>query len=74
MRSEFVTISIACGPRDKHWRRPDMYLSTLRRFIEAMGGELVIHAKFESGDVGIDDLSQMDDPNEVQTPAPVGSL
>lgn len=27
-------------------RRTDMYLSTLRRFVEAMGGELEIVAKF----------------------------
>src|SRR5690606_26627338 len=34
-------------------RRADMYVSTLRRFIEAMGGELVILARFPDGDVRI---------------------
>lgn len=33
-------------------RRTDMYVSTLRRFIEAMGGELVV-ARFPDGDVRI---------------------
>jgi transcriptional regulator with XRE-family HTH domain len=32
-------------------RRADMYLSSLRRFVEAMGGELEISAKFPEGRV-----------------------
>jgi len=32
-------------------RRTDMYLSSLRRFVEAMGGELEISAKFPEGKV-----------------------
>jgi transcriptional regulator with XRE-family HTH domain len=47
-------------------RRPDKYLSTLRRFVEAMGGELEIHAKFESGDVVIDLLPAETDLAEVE--------
>lgn len=43
-------------------RRTDMYVSTLRRFIEAMGGELEIIARFPDGDVRVtnfsDDTSQ----------------
>ncbi len=31
----------------------DMYVSTLRRFLEAMGGELKIIARFPQGDVTI---------------------
>lgn len=38
-------------------RRPDMYLSTLRRFVQAMGGELELVARFPSGDVIIDNLA-----------------
>jgi len=38
-------------------RRTDMYLSTLRRFIEAMGGELEISACFPEGCVRISQLS-----------------
>lgn len=34
-------------------RRADMYISTLRRFVEAMGGELEIMARFREGSVRI---------------------
>lgn len=34
-------------------RRADMYVSTLRRFVEAMGGQLEIRARFPEGDVMI---------------------
>jgi predicted XRE-type DNA-binding protein len=34
-------------------KRTDMYVSTLRSFIEAMGGELDIVARFPDGDVRI---------------------
>jgi DNA-binding transcriptional regulator YiaG len=34
-------------------RRTDMYVSTLRRYIEAMGGELEIIAHFPEGNVRI---------------------
>jgi transcriptional regulator with XRE-family HTH domain len=34
-------------------RRTDMYISTLRSLIEAMGGELEITAKFPEGEVRI---------------------
>jgi hypothetical protein len=34
-------------------RNPDMYVSTLRMFIEAMGGHLEIIAQFPEGDVRI---------------------
>ncbi len=34
-------------------RRTDMYVSTLRSYIEAMGGELEILAKFPSGNVRV---------------------
>lgn len=34
-------------------RRTDMYLSSLRRFVEAMGGELEISAVFPEGTVRI---------------------
>lgn len=34
-------------------KRTDMYVSTLRRFIEAMGGELEIVARFPDHDVRI---------------------
>jgi len=34
-------------------RRADMYISTLRGFVQAMGGELEITARFPEGDVRI---------------------
>ncbi|ULJ66680.1 XRE family transcriptional regulator [Wielerella bovis] len=40
-------------------RRTDMYISTLRSHIEAMGGTLEITAKFSDGDVKISNFSQL---------------
>lgn len=45
-------------------RRADMYISTLRRFVEALGGELEITARFREGSVRIgqfEDLASDDD-------------
>lgn len=39
-------------------RRTDMYVSTLRRFIEAMGGELEIIARFPDGDVRVTNFAE----------------
>ena len=39
-------------------RRTDMYISTLRSHIEAMGGELEITARFPDGAVKITNFSQ----------------
>ena len=48
----------------------DMYLSTLRRYIEALGGELVISAKFPEGTViPIDSLSSAPKRVRKRTPA-----
>jgi len=49
-------------------RRTDMYLSSLRRFVEAMGGELEISASFPEGRVRIqllEDLQERPEPAEV---------
>ena len=40
-------------------KRTDMYLSTLRSYIEAMGGALEIRAVFPDGDVKIDLLNKL---------------
>ena len=40
-------------------RRTDMYISTLRSHIRAMGGELEIIARFPEGDVKISNFSQI---------------
>lgn len=48
-------------------RRTDMYLSTLRRFVEAMGGELSIVAEFPDQPTvrlrGLGELAQDENPN-----------
>ena len=40
-------------------KRTDMYISTLRSHIEAMGGELEVIARFPDGDVKISTFSQI---------------
>lgn len=45
-------------------RRTDMYLSTLRNFIYAMGGELEIKARFPEGTVKISDFESLNDRDE----------
>jgi ribosome-binding protein aMBF1 (putative translation factor) len=40
-------------------RRADMYISTLRNHIEAMGGELEITARFPDGNIKITNFSQL---------------
>ena len=42
-------------------RRADMYVSKLRAYIEAMGGELRIVARFPQGDVAITNFSEAGD-------------
>jgi len=49
-------------------RRTDMYLSSLRRFVEAMGGKLEISASFPDGKVRIqlfEDLEEEKEPAKV---------
>jgi transcriptional regulator with XRE-family HTH domain len=41
-------------------KKTDMYISTLRRFIEAMGGKLEICAHFPDGDVKINQFEELD--------------
>jgi len=45
-------------------KRTDMYLSTLRRVIEAMGGELEIRAHFPDGDIRISQFGSLDDATD----------
>jgi DNA-binding XRE family transcriptional regulator len=47
------------GNISKLEQRTDMYLSTLRSYIEAMGGALEIRAVFPDGDVNIDLLNKL---------------
>jgi transcriptional regulator with XRE-family HTH domain len=40
-------------------RRSDMMISTLRRFVGAMGGELEIRARFPEGDIIIENIGSL---------------
>jgi transcriptional regulator with XRE-family HTH domain len=40
--------------------RTDMYVSTLRRFVEAMGGQLEIIARFPDGTIEITQFHELD--------------
>ena len=42
-------------------RRTDMYVSNLRRYIEALGGSLEIRARFPEGSVAITNFSDLED-------------
>lgn len=53
------TLHIGQASVAKLEKRTDMYLSTLRRFIEAMGGELDIIARFPDHSISINTLSQI---------------
>src|ERR1700742_5186132 len=44
--------------------RTDMYVSTLRRFVEAMGGELEIVARFPDGAVRINQFQELEAANK----------
>ena len=47
-------------------KRTDMYLSTLRNHIRAMGGELDIIARFPDGEVRIQNFSESDEESPKQ--------
>ena len=48
-------------------RRADMYISTLRDFVAAMGGELEITARFPDGAVRIQQFEEADANKPAQT-------
>ncbi len=53
------TLQINQGSVAKIEKRADMYVSTLRRFIEAMGGELEIVARFPDHSVKIRNFADL---------------
>lgn len=55
------TLQIGQGSVAKIEKRADMYVSTLRRFIEAMGGKLEIVARFPDHAVKITNFSELSD-------------
>ena len=55
------TMEIAQSEVSKIERRTDLYLSTLRSYIEAMGGELEIIARFPDGAVRVNQFKDVDE-------------
>ncbi len=54
-------LGVKQGSISKMERRPDHLVSTLRRFVEAMGGELELRAHFPTGSVSITELGEDDE-------------
>jgi len=59
-------LSVQQSAISKMERRTDMYLSTLRSYIEAMGGELVIMAQFPEGTVRINQFADLEPDEDIQ--------
>ena len=55
-------------------KRTDMYLSTLRNLVQAMGGDLVVTAKFPDGEVRINNFSDLGPIAEYPKSAPAPEL
>jgi transcriptional regulator with XRE-family HTH domain len=55
------TLNVKQSAVSKLERRTDMYISSLRSFIEAMGGDLEITARFPDGAVRIEQFEQLDE-------------
>ena len=51
-------LKISQGAVSKVERRTDMFISTLRNYVRAIGGDLQIRAVFPEGDVLIDQFSE----------------
>ncbi len=50
-------------------RRADMYVSNLRRYIEALGGSLEIKARFPEGSVTITNFGDLGDGSDFSAPS-----
>ncbi len=59
-------LRIKQGSVAKIEKRTDMFVSTLRRFIEAMGGELEIVARFADHSVKINNFSELSGKRAVE--------
>ena len=58
------TLNVGQAAIAKLEKRADMYVSTLRRFVEAMGGELEIVARFPDGEVRIKNFRDLAEKRE----------
>jgi DNA-binding transcriptional regulator YiaG len=59
------TLQIGQGSVAKIEKRADMYVSTLRRFIEAMGGQLEIVARFSDHSVKIKNFADLSEKKHI---------
>lgn len=59
-----ATLKVRQASISKLERRADMYISTLRAHIEAMGGELEIIARFPEGEVRISNFGDVAAPGK----------
>ncbi len=57
-------LQINQGAVSKMEKRADMYVSTLRNFIQAMGGQLQVKAIFPEGEVQIDQFEAVAEPHD----------
>ena len=53
-------LQVSQGAVSKVERRTDMYISTLRNYVRAIGGDLQIRAVFPEGEVLIDQFEDID--------------
>src|ERR1700760_261453 len=61
-------LQISQGAVSKVERRTDMFISTLRNYVRAIGGDLEIRAVFPEGDVLIDQFSGKRRPGHTAAP------
>jgi DNA-binding XRE family transcriptional regulator len=61
------TLKISQGAVSKVERRTDMYISTLRGYVRAMGGDVQIRAIFPEGEVILNQFQDLD----AESPPPV---
>jgi DNA-binding XRE family transcriptional regulator len=57
-------LEINQGAVSRMEKRTDMYVSTLRSYIQAMGGQLQVKAIFAEGEVEIDQFEKLSEPAE----------
>ena len=62
-------LKISQGAVSKVERRTDMFISTLRNYVRAIGGDLEIRAVFPEGDVLIDQFGEARPPRACRTRA-----
>jgi transcriptional regulator with XRE-family HTH domain len=63
-------LKISQGAVSKVERRTDMFVSTLRNYVRAIGGDLEIRAVFPDGDVVIDQLGTLKRSDNIRAHGP----